>query len=224
MLRKSDANVQSVDKESTWWQKNRKKVLIIGGTAVLVAIGSYFGIKYRSELSDLSRSTLGAMKKRLGAKKSPGKDHLTDIPATKNIVDIRNESKQLIQILPIVAEATKAVTDLPAEFLDNLSGEMLTATELGRKLRMSAREVNKRLVAAGLQTRCPNGEYLLTDLGKKLGETTLKTTAWGYTFANNEWDAKVIDLLVSPEEMLDIQRRLARCEEIMAGLREEVGT
>ena len=219
-----NTKTQPANTEPKWWKKNRKKVLIIGGTAVLVAIGSYFGIKYRSELSDLSRSTLGAVKKRLGAKKTHGKNRSADIPTTRNIVDIRNESKQIIQILPSVAEATKSVSDLPTGFLDNLSGEMLTATELGRKLLMSAREVNKRLVAAGLQTRCPNGEYQLTDLGKKLGETTLKTTAWGYPFANNEWDAKVIDLLVSPEEMLDIQRRLARCEEIMAGWREKMGT
>ena len=224
MNHNSDVKTQHIDKETTWWKKNRKKVLIVGGTVVLVAIGTYFGIKHRTELADMGRAVLGSVKKRLGAGKVCAKNRSTASPRDRKTADFRDASKRAIQILPTVSEVAKAPLELPDGFLDNLSGEMLTATGLGRKLLMSAQEVNKRLVTAGLQTRCPNGEYQLTELGKKLGKTVLKGRGWGYTFVNNEWDAKVIELLVSPEEMSDIQRRLARCEEIMAEWRKEVGT
>ena len=48
---------------------------------------------------------------------------------------------------------------------------MLTATKLGGKVGVSNREINRRLVDAGLAVRLPCGEYILTEQGKLMGES-----------------------------------------------------
>lgn len=96
---------------------------------------------------------------------------------------------------------------IPEGFIKNMSGEKLTAKELGDKTLCSAQEINKRIVAKGLATKLPCGEYLMTEVGKPLGDNTIKTRYYGKTFRNIEWDEKVLELIFSPEELSEIAER-----------------
>ena len=101
------------------------------------------------------------------------------------------------------------------DILDNLTGNNLTATELGNKVWCSAQAINKRIVAAGLATKLPCGDYSLTEAGGLLGVRTLKTTGAGHTFSNIEWDEKILDFIFSAEELLDIANKQKIAREIL---------
>ena len=90
---------------------------------------------------------------------------------------------------------------IPESFVKNLSGNKLTARKLGDQALCSAQEINKRIVAKGLATKLPCGDYQMTEVGKALGENTIKTNRYGITFMNIEWDEKVLELIFSPEEL-----------------------
>jgi len=112
--------------------------------------------------------------------------------------------------------ATQVVTSVISnDILDNLTGNKMIARELGNKTLCSAQVINNRIVDAGLATKLPCGEYSLTDAGKKVGESTLKTTWAGHTFSNIEWDEKIIDLLFSPEELHQINKHKQIAQEIL---------
>ena len=213
MSRKPDTKAQPIDKDLTWWEKNRKKILIIGGTAVLVAVGSYFGIKYRSELANLSRAALGAVKKRLGAVKLPSKNRLAAPPSARKTVDIRDVSKQAIQILPTTIEAVNATPVLPDHFLDNITGERRPPRGIGELLDVSAQEVNKRLLEKGLQRPFGN-KYEPTEIAKKLGAEVWKTTSHDFVFSNIEWDIIVAELIAKPEELPRLHTQFEFCRQI----------
>ena len=103
----------------------------------------------------------------------------------------------------------------PKGFLDSLTGNKMTARELGDKAYCSAQAINKRLVAEGLIERLPCGEYLLTEKGQKVGEWTSKTTAAGYSFSNIEWDEKVLDIIFNPEELEAIDEWRKKSQDIL---------
>lgn len=92
---------------------------------------------------------------------------------------------------------------------------MLTATKLGGKVGVSNREINKRLVAAGLAVRLPCGDYVLTENGKLLGESGLKVTPWNYTVQLIQWDEAVLGIIFTPEELTAIADRQKRIQEIL---------
>lgn len=209
----SDTKTQPINKEPTWWEKNRKKILIIGGTAVIVAVGSYFGIKYRSELADLSRTALGAVKKWLGDVKLPSKNRSPAPPSARKTVDICDASKQAIQILPAATEAVNVTPVLPDHFLENLTGERRSPRGIGDLLGVSAQVVNKRLLEKGLQRPFGN-KYKPTEIAQKLGAEVWKTTIHDYEFSNIEWDIKVAELIARPEELSRLHAQLELCRQI----------
>lgn len=69
--------------------------------------------------------------------------------------------------------AEEKIPLVPTRVMDRRTGVMLTATQLGSKAGVSNREINRRLVGAGLCTRLPCGDYVLTEEGKKLGKIDL---------------------------------------------------
>ena len=117
--------------------------------------------------------------------------------------------------LPLGASAPIAAF-VPKEITDNLTGTMLTATQLGEEVMCSAQSINKRIVAAGLAIRIPSGDYVLTAEGRLIGTSKLKTTRAGYAFTNIEWDKKVLDLIFNPEELAEIATRRECVKEIFA--------
>lgn len=111
-------------------------------------------------------------------------------------------STSTIKIKPILEKVVIPV--LPSNIIENLTGNKLTATELGNKALCSSQAINKRIVAAGLATKHPYGGYSLTEAGRFLGEQTCKTTRAGYSFSNIEWDEKILEIIFSAEELLAI--------------------
>ena len=110
-----------------------------------------------------------------------------------------------------------APTAIPFQDLwSNLSGEKLTPSKLGDRVMMSPQQINKRLVSQGLQIRLPCGEYVMTDLGKKFGESTLKTRSHGHTFSNIEWDSRVLEIIFTPGEMQNIADRKSHIADILS--------
>lgn len=109
-------------------------------------------------------------------------------------------------VVPIISSNT----------LDNLTGNKLTARALGDKVWCSAQAINKRIVAAGLAVKLPCGEYMMTDVGRILGKKTWKTTAAGHSFSNIEWDEKILEVIFSPEELMDIASKQERARQILA--------
>lgn len=111
--------------------------------------------------------------------------------------------------------AEENVPSIPCDALNHRTGNMLTATKLGGKVGVSNREINKRLVAAGLAVRLPCGDYVLTENGKLLGESGLKVTPWNYTAQLIQWDEAVLDIIFTPEELTAIADRQKRIQEIL---------
>lgn len=111
--------------------------------------------------------------------------------------------------------AEENVPSIPCDALSHRTGNMLTATKLGGKVGVSNREINKRLVAAGLAVRLPCGDYVLTENGKLLGESGLKVTPWNYTAQLIQWDEAVLDIIFTPEELTAIADRQKRIQEIL---------
>lgn len=133
----------------------------------------------------------------------------------KNWDSIKPFFHPIRKVAPTIAEATPAIKQdvaplLPKGILDNLTGTMLTARALGREVGCSAQEINKRIVGAGLAEKLPCGEYKMTAAGSMLGKNTLKTTAAGHTFSNIEWDEKILDVIFSQEELMDITAKRNR--------------
>ena len=118
-------------------------------------------------------------------------------------------SKNIPTIIPEPIKEIKPHYDtiLPKEITDNLTGEKMTAKELGFETYCSAREINKRLVGKGLQVKNIFGEYDITELGEPVGIVTHKTTQYGYSFSNNEWDSAIINYIFSKEELEEIERK-----------------
>ncbi len=119
-----------------------------------------------------------------------------------------------VKIIPILDEVVIPV--LPFDIMDNLTGNKLTATELGNKALCAAQTINKRIVAAGLATKSPYGGYSLTEAGRLLGELTFKTTRAEYSFSNIEWDEKILEIIFSAEELMEIADKQAIIREILS--------
>lgn len=118
----------------------------------------------------------------------------------------------IIKIEPIAEAAV--VPAISKDILDNLTGHKLTARDLGHKVWCTAQDINKRIVDAGLAVRLPNGGYEMTEAGHLFGEETWKIAASGHSFTNIEWDEKILEVIFSPEELLDIAARQERVRQI----------
>ena len=130
---------------------------------------------------------------------------------------IRSSGSAMPEHVTAQAVVEKAVAPLiSSDILDNLTGNMLTARALGNKVWCSAQTINKRIVAAGLATRLPCGEYAMTEAGRMLGRSTWKTTSAGHSFSNIEWDEKILELIFSPEELMHIGADQERMRQILA--------
>ena len=121
------------------------------------------------------------------------------------------------QANPRLLASTTNVPVISDDILKNLTGNKMTATELGSRTLCSAQAINKRIVKSGLATKLPCGDYLPTEAGRLVGESTLKTTWAGYSFSNNEWDEKIIEVLFSAEELLEIANKKRVIQEILGG-------
>lgn len=119
----------------------------------------------------------------------------------------------IIKIEPVVEEIVAPV--LSSDILDNLTGNKLTARALGDKVWCSAQAINKRIVAAGLATKLPCGEYMMTESGRMFGKDTWKTTTAGHSFSNIEWDEKILEVIFSPKELLDIAAKQERARQLL---------
>lgn len=128
---------------------------------------------------------------------------------------------QSIHIEELTAKfAVNAITEenvpsISNDVLNHRTGKMLTATKLGGKVGVSNREINRRLVDAGLTIRLPCGDYILTEKGKLLGESGLKVTPWNYTVQLVQWDEVVLQLIFTPEELAANAERQKRIQEIL---------
>ena len=122
-------------------------------------------------------------------------------------------STPVVKIEPVIEKVVVPV--ISCEILDNLTGNMLTATELGNKVGCSAQTINRRIVAMGLATKLPYGEYSLTEAGRLLGEHTWKTTRAGHSFSNIEWDEKILEIIFSAEELAEIADKHKVINEIL---------
>lgn len=120
----------------------------------------------------------------------------------------------IAKIEPVAEEI--AVPLISSDILENLTGNKLTARALGDKVWCSAQAINKRIVAAGLAVKLPCGEYMMTEAGRMLGQYTWKTTAAGHSFSNIEWDEKLLEVIFSSEELLDIAAKQERARQILA--------
>ena len=121
---------------------------------------------------------------------------------------------ELVTAQAVLEEAVAPA--ISSDILDNLTGNMLTARALGNKVLCSAQAINKRIVAAGLATRLPCGEYAMTEAGCILGRSTWKTTSAGHSFSNIEWDEKILEVIFSPEELMSIAADRERMRQILA--------
>lgn len=120
----------------------------------------------------------------------------------------------IARIEPVAEEIVVPI--ISSGILENLTGNMLTARALGDKVWCSAQAINKRIVAAGLAVKLPCGEYMMTEAGRLFGKDTWKTTAAGHSFSNIEWDEKILEVIFSPEELLDIAAKQERARQILA--------
>ncbi len=120
----------------------------------------------------------------------------------------------IARIEPVAEEIVVPI--ISSGILENLTGNMLTARALGDKVWCSAQAINKRIVAAGLAVKLPCGEYMMTEAGRLFGKDTWKTTAAGHSLSNIEWDEKILEVIFSPEELLDIAAKQERARQILA--------
>ena len=126
----------------------------------------------------------------------------------KNWASIKEIFKSAESIVPdnVTIEPVAKEPIIPIisnDILDNLTGNNLTARALGDK------------VATGLAVKLPCGEYMMTEAGRMLGKNTLKTTAAGHTFSNIEWDKKILEVIFSPKELLDIAAKQAHVKQLL---------
>ena len=112
--------------------------------------------------------------------------------------------RKAVEEVPNVIQVT--IPKIPDAILENLTGNMLTARELGYKVGCSAQVINKRLIEAGLVNKTAYGDYILTESGRLLGKDTWKTTGAGHSFSNIEWDEIVLEIILTPEEVLKISK------------------
>lgn len=124
--------------------------------------------------------------------------------------------EQLTAKSAVNAIAEENVPSLPGDVLNHRTGNMLTATKLGGKVGVSNREINKRLVDAGLAIRLPCGDYILTENGKLLAESGLKVTPWNYTAPLIQWDEAVLEIIFTPDELTAIVDRQKSIQEILS--------
>ncbi|SFP71426.1 hypothetical protein SAMN04487928_106129 [Butyrivibrio proteoclasticus] len=102
--------------------------------------------------------------------------------------------------------------------IGNKTGETLTAERLGRKIGVSSREVNKRLIEKGLAMRYPNGGLYPTEAGKELCAFIDKETRYGYCFTGIEWDKCVADILFTPKEVENAARKAEEIKRLVQEL------
>lgn len=115
---------------------------------------------------------------------------------------LQSFSKNKFITNPITNAITEvSVSSIPTDVLNHRTGKMLTATKLGDKVMVSNREINRRLINAGLAIRLPCGEYILTDIGKLFGKIHLKVTPWNKTVQQVQWDEIVLKIIFTPEEL-----------------------
>ena len=129
----------------------------------------------------------------------------------RGVADIKVENDVVETVADKIVEPL-----LSDDFLSGLSGNRLTARELGNKMLCTAQHINKRLIANGFIEKLPWGEYKLTENGKLVGVWTDKTTAAGHSFSNIEWDEKVLEILFSAEEFEALNKFKATAEEILS--------
>ena len=193
---------QNNNAQKSWWSRNKKKIMIGCGAVALIAIGGYLGYKHWATISEEGIKMIGKVEKTL-AKTRRCNSGATPFPKAAGLYSKEapheHTPKNFIKALSSIEASAEARSSLPTGFLDNLTGETLPPHRLGDLLGISAQEVNKRLVDAGLQRPYGNG-YAVNEVAAQLGKVVQKTTSWGYPFSNIEWDRSVIRLIATPAE------------------------
>lgn len=162
--------IMTEDEAEESWLKKHKKKIIGGLGTAVLVFGGLFAYKNK----DTIKGKFNGMK-----------PMLDDIDTAK-IVD------------KAVETVTKAKSVIPDNF--KLTGNRYTARELGSKMHCSDREINKRIIRAGLAERLCDGELCFTDVGRGLGESKWKVTKAGHSFSNIEWDEAILDIIFTAEE------------------------
>ncbi len=167
------------------WIKKYKKQLIIANVGIATILMTILCIKNRESIMRLWGNIRHTVSK---------------------VPEIKQSDKSEIITVPVQSAATDVarLSTVPITILDNLTGNKMTARDLGGKVWCTSQEINKRLVSAGLAERSFGQECVLTETGRLLGEYTQKTTKAGYTFSNIEWDEKVLELIFSDNELREI--------------------
>ena len=167
------------------WIKKYKKQLIIANVGIATILMTILCIKNRESIMRLWGNIRHTVSK---------------------VPEIKQSDKSEIITVPVQSAATDVarLSTVPITILDNLTGNKMTARDLGGKVWCTSQEINKRLVSAGLAERSFGQEYVLTETGRLLGEYTQKTTKAGYTFSNIERDEKVLELIFSDNELREI--------------------
>ncbi len=199
------------------WAQAYKKQIAVGITITVAVVALYMGIKNANKIEEALISLPKAFEKappKVTDKVTPQVSLPKQIIA-KQSVSISESAVNLAK--PVLDAAQKGIEEvissvppiveklpepfLPPHIIDNLTGTQMTATQLGRIVGCSNREINKRIVAAGLAIKCLDGEYMRTKLGEQLGKDTWKVTKAGHSFSNIEWDTVVLKIICTPEEL-----------------------
>ena len=192
-------NIESVKE---WVSAHKKQIVITAGIGCAVAC-AIIGYRHRDAIRQVC---VGVGKK---VEKLLSKAEHTDV--------VKSAASATTNIAPVVSVTSEA-TLIPDSILQNLSGEMMTATKLGDEILVSAQAINKRIVEKGLAVKCPDGSYNLTESGKLVGKDIWKTNRYGYSFSNIEWDRRILEFLFSPEELAAFEARKQRIDEIFTGV------
>ena len=117
-----------------------------------------------------------------------GKKAITEIVEPSGIVgSIQDTVEKATSLLN--SEAFKKVTD-------NLTGEMLNATQLGRMTGHSNREINKIIINLGLAEKITCGPHdapILTEAGQKVAKVIYPEN-YGFSYPMVIWDKAIIQL------------------------------
>lgn len=188
------------------WAADHKKQILIGvGVGSAIAACAIIGFKNRKVIVQACRKI--------------GRGFEDVFRKAGNTQTIKKTvASAVTSATPLATAAADNVPVIPEEILHNLSGEMMTATQLGNEILSSPQNINARIVAKGLAVKCPGGGYNLTESGKLVGKDIWKTNRYGYSFSNIEWDKRVLEIIFTPEELAAFAQRKQRIDEMLQGI------
>lgn len=115
-------------------------------------------------------------------------------------IDLNKIKADDITVEPIAKMIQPDISDSVFDSLvNNRTGEMMTARDIGYAIGKSAQQVNKKLIEKGFLEYDQGGHLCATNLGRKFGVLKDKMTSSGHSFSNYEWDSSLLNLFMSPD-------------------------